>query len=62
MLTVTSLISSFLLSIHLTHDVSRGVDRAGLNLLVGVLIMVVFLCGTLLWADRIWGRLIVLLG
>jgi hypothetical protein len=62
MLTVTSLLSILLFSIHVTDDIVRGIEGGGLEHLGGVLILVVWLYGTLVLAERRSGRVIVLLG
>ncbi len=62
MLTVTSLLSILLLSIHVSDDIVRGMSGGGMENLVGVLILVVWLCGALLLAERRSGRVILLLG
>ena len=62
MLMVTSLLSILLFSIHVTDDIVRGMEGGGLQNLIGVLILVVWLYGTLVVADRRSGRVIVLLG
>ena len=62
MLTVTSLLSILLLSIHIAEDIVLGFAGGGLENLTGIAILVVFLCGTLLWSDRRWGLVIVLVG
>jgi len=63
MLTITSLLSLLLLTLHLAADIVRGFEPGGLNNLVGtVLISVVWLCGTLLLAGRRSGYVIILLG
>lgn len=63
MLTITSLLSILFLTFHLTDDIVRGFEKGGLsNLLGGVLISVVWLCGTLLLAERRSGYIIMLLG
>jgi hypothetical protein len=62
MLTVTSLLSILLCSIHVTDDIVRGMEGGGLANLIGVLILVVWLYGTLVLAERRSGRVIVLLG
>ena len=62
LLTVTSLLSILLLSIHVTLDIVRGVDKWGPPSLVGVLILVVLLYGTLVLAERRSGLVIMLLG
>jgi hypothetical protein len=62
MLTVTSLLSILLLSLHIADDIVRGYAKGGLENIFGILVLVVFLCGTLLWSDRRWGLVIVLIG
>jgi len=62
MLTVTSLISILLLSIHISEDIVLGFARGGLDNLVGISILLVYLCGTLLLSDRRVGLIIMLLG
>ena len=59
-LIVMSLLLIVLSLIHVTDDVVRGKDRFP-NLL-GMLIWVVWLCGTLLLAERRVGQVIMLLG
>jgi hypothetical protein len=61
-LTVTSLLSILLLSIHVTDDIVRGFDKWGFEKLSFVLILVVWLYGTLLLAERRSGHVIMLLG
>ena len=60
-LTVTSLLSIVLFSIHLADDMARGFEPGTLPNLGGVLIMVVWLLGTLTLTERKSGRVIVLL-
>ena len=62
MLTVTSLISILLLSLHIAEDIALGFSGGGLENLVGIAILVVYLCGTLLLRDRRSGLVIILLG
>jgi hypothetical protein len=62
MLTVSSLLAILAASVHIAHDVARGVDKPGLNNVTGVLILVVWLCGALLLAERRTGLVILLLG
>ena len=62
MLTVTSLLSVLLLSLHVTDDIVRGYDKWGFDKLSFVLIIVVWLYGTLMLAERRSGRIIMLLG
>jgi hypothetical protein len=65
MLTITSLVSILLLSFHLTQDslrVKPGSWDAGPGNLVAILILLVYLCGTVLLAGRRSGYVIMLLG
>jgi len=63
MLTIASLLSILLFSFHLTDDIVRGWEPGGLNNLVGgSLIMVVWLYGALVLAERRSGYVIMLLG
>ena len=62
LLIVTSLLSVVLLSIHVTQDIVRGVDTWGPLCLIGVLILVVLLYGTLVLTERRSGHIIMLLG
>jgi hypothetical protein len=62
MLAVTSLISILLLSLHIAEDIVLGFSGGGLENLVGIAILVVYLCGTLLLGDRRTGLVIILLG
>jgi hypothetical protein len=63
MLTIFSLLSLLLLTLHLTDDIVRGYEPGGLsNLIGGVLISVVWLYGTLVLAGRRSGYIILLLG
>ena len=61
-LTVMSLLSTLLLSIHVTQDVIRGADQWGRQSLIGVLILVALLYGALVLAERKSGLIIMLLG
>ena len=63
MLTIASLLSVLFLTFHLADDIVRGFEPGGLsNLVGGVLISVVWLCGTLLLAERRSGYIIMFLG
>ncbi len=62
MLTVTSLISILLLSLHISEDIVLGFSGGGLENLAGIAILAVYLCGTLLLSDRRTGLIIILLG
>jgi len=62
LLTITSLLSILLLSFHLSDDIVRGFEPGGFRHISGILIMVVWLCGTLVLAGRRSGYIIILLG
>jgi hypothetical protein len=62
MLTITSLLSILLLTFHLTDDIVRGFEKGGLSNLTAVPILVVWLYGTLVLAERRSGYIIMLLG
>jgi hypothetical protein len=62
LLSVTSLLSILLLSIHVTDDIVRGYEKWGFEKLSFVLILVVWLYATLLLAERRSGRVIMILG
>lgn len=62
MLTTTSLLSILLFLSHWADEVARRVETGGLSGLGGVLILVVWLCGTLVLAERRSGYIIMLLG
>lgn len=60
-LTVTSLLSLLLLTLHLTHDVIREVAGAVLYP-IPVVVFAIWLYGTLMLSDKVWGYVIMLLG
>jgi hypothetical protein len=61
MLTVSSLLTLLLMIIHLTQDVMRQAD--GTNMIpIPVVVFAVWLYGTLMLSDRVWGYIIMLLG
>jgi hypothetical protein len=62
MLTITSLLSILLVTFHLADDVVRGMEPGGVSNMIGVLILVVWLYGTLVLAERRAGYVIILLG
>jgi hypothetical protein len=61
-LTIASLLSILLTTFHLTDDVVRGMEPGGVSNMVGVLVLVVWLYGTLVLAERRSGYVIILLG
>jgi hypothetical protein len=62
MLTLTSLLAIVLMSLHLSDDVTRGFDPGGLNNLIGIAILLVWLVGATLLVGRRTGYLILILG
>ena len=62
MLTVTSLLSIVLLSLHISEDILLGFAPGGLTNLFAMAILAVYLCGALLLNDRRSGLIIVLVG
>ena len=63
MLTIASLLSILLFTLHLADDIVRGIEPGGLsNLIGGGLISVVWLYGALVLAERRSGYVILLLG
>lgn len=62
LLSATSLFSVLLLALHISQDIVFGFDRAGLNHLVGVAILLVITCGAVLLRTRTSGIVIMLLG
>jgi hypothetical protein len=62
MLTIASLISILLLSFHLADDVVRGFEPGGFKNMIAILIVFVWLYGTLALAGRRSGYIIMLIG
>jgi hypothetical protein len=60
-LTVASLLSLLFMTLHLTHDVIRQAEGA-VTYPVPVLVFALWLYGTLMLSDRVWGYLIMLVG
>ena len=61
MLIVASLLSLLFIIFHLTDDV-LGQHEGAVKFLIPVIIFVVWLYGTLMLSDRVWGYIIMLLG
>ena len=61
MLTITSLLSILFMTFHLTDDIVRGFEPGGVRNVTGVLMLVVWLYGTLMLAERRSGYIIMLL-
>src|SRR5687767_8363366 len=62
LLTITSSLSILLMTFHLSDDIVRGFEPGGFKNISGVLMMVVWLYGTLVLAGRRSGYIIILLG
>ena len=62
LLTTTSLISIVLFLLHWSYEITNGMEPGTLSGFGGVIILVVWLCGTLLLADRRSGYIIMLIG
>lgn len=62
LLTIASLLSILLFTFHLSDDIVRGIEPGGIKNVTGVLMMVVWLYGTLVLAGRRSGYIIMLLG
>lgn len=62
LLTIMSLLSILLMSLHITDDIVRGISPAAPHNVGAVVIFVVWLAGTLMLADRRSGYVIMLLG
>ena len=60
-LTVTSLLSLLLMTFHLTQDVIRQAEGAN-KYPIPVLVFALWLYGTLMLSDRVWGYVIMLFG
>jgi hypothetical protein len=62
LLSVTSIITVLLLSLHISQDIVFGFDPAGLHHLVGVAMLLLIVCGAMLLRERTLGKVIMLLG
>lgn len=62
MLTIASLLSILFMTFHLADDIVRGMEPGTLSSLIAVPILVVWLYGTLVLAERRSGYVIILLG
>lgn len=61
LLTVLSVLSAVLFSIHVTDDMVHGFDRVGIQNVIGIVILVVWVYGALVLVDRRSGLIVVLL-
>ena len=62
LLSSVSLVSALLLALHISQDIVFGFDRAGLNHLTGVAILLVIVSGAVFLRERMLGKVIMLLG
>ena len=62
LLTIASLLSILLFTFHITDDIVRGFEPGGFKNVSGILIVVVWLFGTLVLSGRRSGYIITLLG
>src|SRR3712207_9001380 len=62
LLTIASLLSILLMTLHVTDDIVRGLSPAAAENVFGVVIFVVWLFGTLALPERRSGYVIMLLG
>ena len=60
MLTVASLLLILFVTFHLSDEIARGMERGGLNMVIPVLVLAVWLYGTLVLAGRRSGYIIML--
>ena len=61
-LTISSLLSILLFSLHWADEVARGLEPGTLSAVGGFVILAVWLSATLVFADRRWGMVLILLG
>jgi hypothetical protein len=61
-LTITSLLSILLFSFHWADEVARGLEPGTVSAVWGLLILAVWLSATLVFAERRWGLVIILVG
>lgn len=62
LLTVASMLLILFLTFHFSDEIARGMEPGGLNMLIPVFILVVWLHGTLVLAGRRSGYIIMLVG
>jgi hypothetical protein len=61
-LTVSSLVSIVLFSLHWADEVARGLEPGTLSAAGGLVILAVWLCALLVFRENRWGLVLVLLG
>jgi hypothetical protein len=61
-LTISSLLSILLFSLHWADEVARGIEPGTVSASGGLLILAVWLCATLVFAERRAGLILILVG
>lgn len=61
-LTIASLLSILLFSLHWADEVARGMEPGTVSASGGLLILAVWLCATLVFAERRFGLVLIFLG
>jgi len=61
LLTIASLLSLLLLTIHVTDDIVHGFDDAGMMNMIAITVAALLLYGTLILRERLSGHIIMLL-
>src|SRR5690349_17743984 len=61
LLTGTTLINALFLTLHVADDIARGIDTIGLHSLTAMLVLGLWLYGTLVLSGRLWGYILQLL-
>ena len=61
LLTVTSVVSIVMLSVHVADDIAHGFDTAGLVNFIGIVALAGLFYATLIFRDRLAGRIVMLL-
>lgn len=62
MLTITSLLSILFFSLHWADEVARGLEPGTMSAFGGFVILAVWLSATLVFPDRRWGLILILIG
>jgi hypothetical protein len=61
LLTITSLLSILFLTFHISDEIARGMEVGGLNMVIPMIVVAVWLYGTLVLAGRRSGYIIMLI-
>jgi hypothetical protein len=62
MLTITSLLSILFFSLHWADEIARGLEPGTVSAVGGLVILAVWLSVTLVFGERRWGLIVILLG